>query len=93
LHPLAYFLKSMLKVSCAIIESQGKVLAAQRGPGMNLPGKWEFPGGKVEAGESAEACIRREIREELNLEIEPSLPPASSSATRESWSSFPLSAR
>lgn len=60
----------MLKVSCAIIESDGKILAAQRGENMRNAGKWEFPGGKIEEGESAEACIIREIKEELMIDIE-----------------------
>lgn len=38
---------------------------------MSLPGKWEFPGGKVESGETAQECIVREIKEELNIEIYP----------------------
>ena len=58
-----------LKVTCAIILHQNKILATQRGPGMKLAGKWEFPGGKVEAGESEEACLQREIFEELNIQI------------------------
>lgn len=59
-----------LKVTCAIIVNGGTVLCAQRGPSMSLPLEWEFPGGKIEFGESAEACILREIKEELNLEIQ-----------------------
>jgi 8-oxo-dGTP diphosphatase len=59
-----------LRVSCAIIEKEDKVLAVQRSEEMHLPLKWEFPGGKMEEGESEEECIVREIKEELNIEIE-----------------------
>lgn len=58
-----------LKVTCAIINFQNRYLAVQRGPSMTLPLKWEFPGGKLEDGESEEVCILREIREELSLNI------------------------
>ena len=54
----------------AAIVREGRCLAAQRGPGMRLPGKWEFPGGKVEAGEDPRAALAREVREELGLDIE-----------------------
>ena len=53
----------------AAILRDGRCLAAQRGPGMRLPGKWEFPGGKVEAGEDPRAALAREVREELGLAI------------------------
>jgi 8-oxo-dGTP diphosphatase len=56
-------------VVCAVIERDGCVLIAQRPPHKHLPRKWEFPGGKVEPGESAEAAIVREIREELGCEF------------------------
>ncbi|MDM1397932.1 (deoxy)nucleoside triphosphate pyrophosphohydrolase [Myroides odoratimimus] len=59
----------MLRVTCAIIESNQKVLIAQRNQNMLLPYKWEFPGGKVEKGEQDEMCIVREIKEELSLNI------------------------
>lgn len=59
----------MIKVTCALIELQGKVLCAQRSENMHLPLKWEFPGGKIESGESPEACLLREIQEELDVEI------------------------
>lgn len=59
-----------LRVTCAIIADGERVLCTQRGPAMSLPLMWEFPGGKVEVGESDEACIVREIAEELGLEIE-----------------------
>jgi 8-oxo-dGTP diphosphatase len=61
--------KKTLQVACAIIESNGKVLAVQRGERMNLPLKWEFPGGKIKQGESPEQCVVREVSEELNLNI------------------------
>jgi 8-oxo-dGTP diphosphatase len=61
--------KSTISVVCAIIIYQEKILAVQRGPNMALPLKWEFPGGKIELNETEEACIKREIREELNIEI------------------------
>ena len=58
-------------VCCAIILfPDNKILAVQRGKTMRHEGKWEFPGGKIEAGETEEACIRREIMEELGIEIE-----------------------
>lgn len=57
------------KVSCAIIENNGEILAAKRSIKMSMPLKWEFPGGKVESGESPEQCIIREIKEEINVDI------------------------
>ncbi|QEM13095.1 (deoxy)nucleoside triphosphate pyrophosphohydrolase [Mucilaginibacter rubeus] len=61
----------MIKVTCAIIvNADGLVLAAQRNATMSLPLKWEFPGGKIEPGETAEACLIREIKEELHVDIE-----------------------
>ena len=58
-----------IDVTCAVIIRNGKILVTQRGQQMARPGKWEFPGGKIENGETAEECIKREIKEELNLEI------------------------
>lgn len=58
-----------LHVACALIEQDGLLLAAQRSAAMNLPLKWEFPGGKIEDGESPEACLRRELREELEVSV------------------------
>lgn len=61
----------MLLVACAIIiNNQDKVLACQRNASMHLPLKWEFPGGKIEKNESAEECLVREIKEELNIDIQ-----------------------
>lgn len=60
----------MIHVSCAIILNKGKVLICQRSPKMSLALKWEFPGGKVEEGESKEQCLKREIKEELGLGIQ-----------------------
>lgn len=59
----------VVDVTCAIIEHEGKVLAVQRGAHMSLTYKWEFPGGKVEPGESYHDCLIREIEEELNISI------------------------
>lgn len=57
-------------VSCAIIvNSEQLVLVTQRSAVMKLPLKFEFPGGKIEPGETAMACLIREVREELNLDI------------------------
>ena len=57
------------KVVAAVIEQKGSVLATQRGYG-DYKGRWEFPGGKIEEGESPEEALKREIREELGIEIE-----------------------
>lgn len=58
-----------IEVTAAIIIKDGKVFATQRGYG-DWKGWWEFPGGKMEAGESPQEALRREIREELDAEIE-----------------------
>jgi|UniRef100_UPI00404A9DA5 mutator protein MutT len=58
-----------IPVVCALIERDGRVLVAQRPAHKHLPFKWEFPGGKVEPGESAETAIVREIREELGCDF------------------------
>lgn len=58
------------KVTAAVIERAGKVLIAKRKKGDRFEGLWEFPGGKIEAGESPEECLRRELREELGVEVE-----------------------
>lgn len=60
----------MLVVSAAIIQREDKILISQRLEGSYLEFLWEFPGGKVEEGESPEECIVREIMEELNINIE-----------------------
>jgi 8-oxo-dGTP diphosphatase len=59
-----------IRVVCAIIEDHGKTLCVQRSDKMKMPLKWEFPGGKVEWLENEEDCIQREIKEELDLNIE-----------------------
>lgn len=60
----------MTLVTCAIIIKDRKILVTQRGEKMKLPLKWEFPGGKIEENEVPEECILREIKEELDIEIE-----------------------
>lgn len=58
-----------IHVTCAIIERDGLVLAAQRSAEMSLPLKWEFPGGKIDPGESPEECLRRELVEEMGVQV------------------------
>ena len=55
------------RVTCAVILQSGKALLARRAPGEKHAGLWEFPGGKVDPGESDEACLAREIREEFGV--------------------------
>src|SRR5690606_33833695 len=61
--------KKQINVVGAVIVEDGRVLCVQRGPDGSLPGMWEFPGGKVEPGESPEDALAREIREELECDI------------------------
>ena len=61
--------KKHVHVACAIIERDGLVLSALRSASMNLPLKWEFPGGKIEPGEGREECLRRELVEEMGVQI------------------------
>ncbi len=56
-------------VVAGLIERQGRFLVACRPPGTHLAGHWEFPGGKMEAGESPEQCLARELMEELALPV------------------------
>jgi 8-oxo-dGTP diphosphatase len=63
-------MKVMKEVTAAIIVRNNKVLIARRAPGENLEGKWEFPGGKIELGETPEHCLQREIHEELDIYID-----------------------
>ncbi|MCW6660983.1 (deoxy)nucleoside triphosphate pyrophosphohydrolase [Aerococcaceae bacterium NML201209] len=62
--------KKIIKVVGAAIIQEGKILCVQRGNNMTLSGFWEFPGGKIEAGETPEVALIREIEEELSLQIE-----------------------
>jgi 8-oxo-dGTP diphosphatase len=61
--------KTVLVSAVALFDADGRVLLTQRPIGKSMAGLWEFPGGKVEAGELPEAALTREIREELGVEI------------------------
>ena len=60
--------RMLLVAACALVDADRRVLLAQRPEGKQLAGLWEFPGGKVEPGERPEACLIRELREELGIE-------------------------
>jgi mutator protein MutT len=57
------------QVTAALIERQGRLLLARRKPGRHMGSLWEFPGGKVDRGETAEACLARELAEELGVVV------------------------
>ena len=61
----------ILVVACALIDADGRVLIAQRPSGKAMAGLWEFPGGKIEAGETPEAALIRELDEELGIAVKP----------------------
>ncbi len=62
-------MKSVLVSAMALIDPEGRVLLAQRPEGKAMAGMWEFPGGKVEEGETPEAAIQREMKEELGITL------------------------
>ncbi len=62
----------MLVTAGALVDAQGRVLIAQRPEGKAMAGLWEFPGGKVEPGETPEAALVRELAEELDVQVEQS---------------------
>lgn len=64
----------IIEVVAAIIEHEGKILACRRRPEKTAGGKWEFPGGKLEKGETHSEALVREIREELGTSIEVTAP-------------------
>jgi len=59
----------VLVAAVALVDTDGRVLIAQRPEGKQLAGLWEFPGGKVEPGETPEQCLIRELKEELDIEV------------------------
>ncbi|PWE29549.1 (deoxy)nucleoside triphosphate pyrophosphohydrolase [Pararhodobacter marinus] len=61
-------MKTLLVSAVALIDADGRVLLAQRPEGKSMAGLWEFPGGKVEPGETPEAALIRELHEELGIE-------------------------
>ncbi|MEM7544952.1 MAG: 8-oxo-dGTP diphosphatase MutT [Pseudomonadota bacterium] len=61
-------MKIVLVAAIALIDRDGRVLLAQRPEGKSMAGLWEFPGGKVEPGETPEACLIREVKEELGID-------------------------
>lgn len=63
---------TLLVVAVALVDRDGRVLLAERPEGKNLAGMWEFPGGKVAPGETPEAALIRELKEELGIDAEAS---------------------
>ncbi|WP_443748640.1 8-oxo-dGTP diphosphatase MutT [Asticcacaulis solisilvae] len=62
-------MKTVLVVAAALVDADGRVLIAQRPEGKSLAGQWEFPGGKVEEGETPEIALIRELEEELGIVV------------------------
>ncbi|MEQ1790297.1 MAG: 8-oxo-dGTP diphosphatase MutT [Rickettsiales bacterium] len=62
-------MKILLVVAAVLINSDGKILLAQRPEGKSLAGKWEFAGGKIEDGETPESALVRELKEELGIDV------------------------
>ena len=62
-------MRTVLVVAVALVDADGRVLIARRPPGKTLAGLWEFPGGKVEAGERPEVALIREMKEELTIDV------------------------
>ncbi len=62
-------MKLLLVAAAALVDADGRVLICQRPEGKSLAGLWEFPGGKLEAGETPEACLVRELEEELGIVV------------------------
>ena len=60
----------MTVVAAALVDSEGRILLQQRAPNRSMAGLWEFPGGKVEAGELPEPALARELAEELGIQVE-----------------------
>ena len=65
---------AILVVAAALYGRDGRILIAQRPPGKHMAGRWEFPGGKVDPGESEAMALVRELREELGIEVTASRP-------------------
>ena len=65
---------AILVVAAALYGRDGRILIAQRPPGKHMAGRWEFPGGKVDPGESEATALIRELREELGIEVTASRP-------------------
>jgi len=61
-------MKTLLVSAVALIDADGRVLLAQRPEGKSMAGLWEFPGGKIETGETPEAALIRELHEELGID-------------------------
>ncbi|KRB85713.1 NTP pyrophosphohydrolase [Sphingomonas sp. Root710] len=60
----------LIVVGVALVDGDGRILVQQRPPGKAMAGLWEFPGGKVERGETPEAALIRELREELGIDVQ-----------------------
>ena len=59
----------LLVVACALVDADGRILLAQRPPGREMAGLWEFPGGKLKPGETPEEALIRELNEELGIDV------------------------
>jgi 8-oxo-dGTP diphosphatase len=62
-------LSDIVKVTAAILVKDNKIIIAKRGPNDRLAHKWEFPGGKVEINETPEQCLKREMKEEFDIDV------------------------
>jgi len=62
-------LSDIVKVTAAILAKDNKIIIAKRGPDDKLADKWEFPGGKIETNETPEQCLKREMKEEFDIDV------------------------